>query len=66
MSGEELFNQSNKFLLTAMTWYLSFRITEGWARGDILVAHDFMKAPQCEFVPHGLKRRFRWYVGGEQ
>ena len=49
-----------------MTWYLSFRITEGWARGDILLAHDFMKAPQCEFVPHGLKRRFRWYVGGEQ
>ena len=66
MSGEELFDQSNKFLPTVIVWYFSYRITKGCARGDILLAHDFLKAPQREFAPHGLERRFRWYVGGEQ
>ena len=65
MFGEELFNQSNKLLLTIMAWYFSFRITEGWARGGILLAHDFLKVPQREFARHGLERRFSWYVGGE-
>ena len=46
--------------------YFSFPITEGWARGDILLTHDFLKAPQREFAPHGLEIIFRWYVGGEQ
>ena len=59
-----MFNQGNKLLPTVMVWYFLFRITEGWALGGILRARDSLKAPQREFGPHGLERRFRWYVGG--
>ena len=49
-----------------MPWYFFFHITEDWERGGILLAHDFFKAPQREFAPHGLERRFCWYVRGEE
>ena len=49
-----MFNQSNNFLTTVMAWNF------------FLLAHDFFKAPQREFAPHSLERRFYWYVRGEE